>query len=181
MFHVKQCLALAGALWATGCGYSAVAGAPGGDNLSVHAAPSRAADGAVQAALVSGARAELGREGALGSADGYPRLVVEVLRVDDQGVGLIAEPDVNAPGGRRPVARGVVVAVVARAWVEPSPGQREWETGDVRRTARRSPGAGSGAEEVGHQDALRRAAREAGRALARRALGQPEPRGEPLY
>jgi len=159
----------------TSCGYRAVYG--GGDpegRLSVTAAPSRVPNaGAVQSVL-AGVRSELGRAGVLRAGEGYPRLVVEVLRVDEVGTGI------EAPGDA-PLARGSAVAVVGRAWVESQPdAPPERDTGDTRRSERIAVGQSAAGDSLFHDEALRAAGRRLGRALAKRVLGEPEPADEAL-
>lgn len=115
---------------------------------------------------MAGARRELGRAGALKSS-GYPRLVVELVRVDETSAGIAAVAD-------QPAARGSRVAVVVRGWVESSEGAAERDTGDVRREERVAT-AGVGPDTQRNVQAVREAARAAGEAVARRVLGEPEP------
>jgi hypothetical protein len=110
----------------------------------------------------------------LGQA-GYPRLVLELVRVDESSSGIAAiAPD-------DPRARGSLVGVVARGWVEDAPGSaRSRETGDIRRVARFSAGAEVANDAMRYDEALRAAARDVGRAIARRVLGEPEPQIEAM-
>jgi hypothetical protein len=176
MFPVKRvgataatCLGIA--LICTSCGYRSLNAAHDTpeSRLSVAPAALAAPEGFALEAAVAGARRELGRAGALKSS-GYPRLVVELVRVDETSSGIAALDD-------RPLARGSVVAVVVRGWVERSAGaERERDTGNVRRVERFSTATPS-ADSQRHLEAARAAARAAGGAIARRVLGEPEPLG----
>lgn len=164
-----------------GCGYApAYGGLNARVRLCVVAAPPKVADpGALQAAL-SGARAELSAAGALRAGTGFPRMVVELVRIDElsSGVAVAAQP---GPMGRLPLARGESVGVVGRAWVLAQPGaSRSRDTGDVRRVAHASGEPDPRVDALAHDSSARAAARELGRALARRVLGEPEPTVEPM-
>jgi hypothetical protein len=181
MFPVKRaaamlatCLgfALPGSLGAS-CGYHAVygSGAPAG-RLAVVPSGLTVSEPEASQAVLSGARAELARAGVLG-AGGYPRLVVEVVRLDETGAGILSP-------GETPLARGSTVAVVARGWVEERAGDpAARDTGDMRRSTLLAAGADPRRDAAGYRQALRAAGREVGRAVARRILGEPEPGDEP--
>jgi hypothetical protein len=132
----------------------------------------------------------------LEAGDGWPRVEVEVLRADEASEGIAA-------GASGPVARGLDVALVARAWIAASPGaEPESDTGDMRAEetiavdtgnatgapVSSSPGAPVGPAPGGgvlpgapaptastfhYADALRAAARRLGHELTRRVLGLP--------
>jgi hypothetical protein len=179
MFPVKRVVAIAATLLGFGrvlggCGYHAVYSdqAPSG-TLSVAAATSGVPDAEVVQEVLGGLRAELAHSGVLRAGQAYPRVVVEVVRVDERGSGIAA-------AGDTPLARGSRVGVVARAWVEDRPGAPGRDTGDVRRTADSASGASASSDTLQVREALRAAARDAGRALAQRLLGQPVGPEEPL-
>jgi hypothetical protein len=159
----------------TSCGYRAVyGGADPEQRLAVVASPSRVPNAGALQAVLAGARSELGRAGVLRGGDGYPRLVVDVLRVDEVGTGIAATGDL-------PLARGAAVAVVGRAWVEPGPdAPSERDTGDTRRSERVTAGSSAAADRLLHDEALDAAGRRLGRALAQRVMGEPTPADEPL-
>jgi hypothetical protein len=180
-------LGFAGAV--SGCGYHPLYG-PGspaeGARFCVVGVSPLVADTAAVAEVEAGLRRELARAGALRSGGGYPRVVVEVLRMDEMSEGIAA-----VPGGRRgteiagaplesasppaPLARGTRVGVLARAWIEPSAGAaRERETGDMRTTEVRGAESDPRLEALRQDDAARAAARRLGARLARRILGEPE-------
>ncbi len=179
MFPVKRVAATAASLLGlavalgslSGCGYQPVrGGAEPASRLSLAPAPARAPDAEAIHALLSGARGELGREGVLGSPTGYPRLVVELVRVDATAAGMRAVDD-------RPAARGVTVAVIARGWVEEAEGAAPSRvTGDLRRAVVAPEGGASAEAAALRRDATRRAAAAAGRAVARHVLGIPTAR-----
>ena len=179
MFPVKRVaassasfLGLVVALAGSGaCGYRPVRG---GDEpatrLSVAAAPAGAPDAEAAQGLLSGARAELGREGVLESPTGYPRLVVELVRVDVQAAAVAAWDGA-------PAARAVSVAVVARGWVQDAAGAGPTRvTGDLRRAVVAPEGSASPEAAALRRDAARQAAEAAGRALTRHVLGIPTAR-----
>jgi hypothetical protein len=164
---------------AASCGYRAeYGGAPPEARLTLTAAPALVArPEAVQAAL-AGVRHELSAAGALRAGKGYPRVVVEVLRVDELSGG-VARAETDA--GAIPLARGSAVGVVARAWVQEHAGAPPArDTGDMRRVQSYASGGDAVLEGQRHSAAIRAAARELGRALGRRLLGHPEPATEPL-
>jgi hypothetical protein len=167
-------LLLAAAVVSTGCGYHSTLDRAPEQRLTVVAAPFRTPHAeAVQEAL-NGAREELARAESLGSG-GFPRLVVEVVRVDELPAGIQALP------GQTPLGRGSDFGVTARAWVEEregSPASRD--TGDVRRVETVAQGADSVSSALAATDAIRASARQVGRALALRVLGIPEPSIEPM-
>jgi hypothetical protein len=184
LFPVKlRCLVLGfiAFLLLIGCGYQPAYEARSvAERLSVAPADPRAPRSGVVHAALAGARSELSRAGQLASGTGYPRMVVEVLRIDEQSSGIAAPPP--QPGqDRTPLARGSTVGVLGRAWVEREPGgSAQRDTGDLRRVETYGGGLDSVLESVRHDEAVRAAARELGRALARRILGEPEPDVEPI-
>lgn len=155
-----------GGLGSLGCGYRPVA--PPEEGLSVVAAPPRVASLAAVEAALEGSRDELAAAGALSSA-AYPRMVVELVRLDERGEGI----RVAAAG---PLARGSRVTLTGRAWVEEAPsGPRRWDTGDLSRFELHAAGADAAADRALQDAATRGAARALGRALARRVIGDTEP------
>jgi hypothetical protein len=172
------CFYLVAGLWAAlatsavGCGYQAVYARPGSFHLSVGAGQILVPEvDAVQAAL-SGARAELAAAGRLAPASGYPRLAVDLLRVDEVSRG------VHVQAGQ-PMASGMGVAVVVRGRVLLGPEQEATlDTGDVRRAVQLAGDADPRADSAVYDQAVRAAAERAGRAAARVAMGIPEPNDE---
>jgi hypothetical protein len=129
---------------------------------------------ALQAAL-SGVRAGLSQAGALEAGTSFPRVVIEVLRVDELPSGIEAFP------GGVPMGSGSAVGVVGRAWVLPSPGAGPANpTGDVRRVEYVGQGSEAMVAEYAYASAVRSAARRVGEALARRILGVAEPGTDPM-
>jgi hypothetical protein len=121
----------------------------------------------------AGAREELSKAGILQSGNRHPRLVIELLRIDEGSSGIAA--------GDTPLARGSTVGVTGRAWVEESAGgEPVRDSGDLRRVEWISSGPTSRDDAVRHENALRVAARRLGRSLALRVLGAPEPAVEPM-
>jgi hypothetical protein len=154
------------------CGYRSEQAIAEASLLCVRSAPPKLPDASALEAVLDGAREELSHHGSLGSS--YPCLVVEVLRVDETGTGVSA----GARSGQ-PFARGVSLGVLARGWVEQSPGGTpSRDTGDVRRSARAAVVPEGPADSIRHGDELRAAGERVGRALAARVLGLPEPADE---
>jgi hypothetical protein len=127
--------------------------------------------GAAQA-VATGAREELAAGGMLGARSEFPRLVVDVLRVDELSRGIHAE-------GGRPMAGGMSIAVVVRARVFAAEGSEPLrDTGDLRRGVQETGDADPRLDGSVYDLALRAAAERAGRAAARAATGIPEPADE---
>jgi len=165
-----------------GCGYQPAYGGqrPEG-RLSVVSAPPKVAHAEVIAAVMSGARNELSRAGVLAPADGYPRLVVEVLRVDEWPRGISASPTEAGDQRLAPLGRATSVAVLGRAWVVEEEGRAPVrDTGDVRRSDTYASEPGATSETLQFSAAASSAGRKLGRALARRVLGEPSPTVEPM-
>ncbi len=176
-------LLLASALSA--CGYHAVYGGQSGERLHVALAHAPVASAVAADEVVSGVREELAREGGLAAGDGYPRVEVEVTRLDEGSDAIAA---IGPPGAPLPVARATEVGVVARAWlVREAGGAQERDTGDVRvlldvgtttASAATATASAAAVDAFHHDDALRAAGRRVGIRLARRILGQPAPEGD---
>lgn len=162
-----------------GCGYQQVyGGARPVGRLSLAMASSREPEGGAATAMMAGARAELAHSGLLASGNGYPRLVVELVRVDERGAGQRMTPNLTL-GEAAPLARGGLVGVVGRAWIEERAGaEPASNTGDVRRASSFAAEAGPGLDALSREDSLSHAGRELGRALVKRLLGEPEPTEE---
>jgi hypothetical protein len=166
---------LVAALMLGACGYRAVYSAERPtQRLSVRVGAPRSPDLAAAEAAVSGARAELSSAGVLGADGTFPRLDVEVLRVDEVGTGVAESPR----HGNVPEARGSGVAVVVRGLVYEQPGIVARDSGNVRRAEWVSSASGSADGAMTYDAAVRAASRRAGRAVARRVLGIPEPANE---
>ncbi len=159
------------------CGYRPAYASPDpASKLSVVLAPTRIAQADALGAALGGARAELSRAGALRAEPGYPRMVVELLRVDEKSSGVAV-----LPGTRTPLARGSTLAVLGRAWVEESAGaEPSRDTGDMRRTEQYASERDARRDSLRYDQAVRAAADELGHSLARRVLGLPEPTVEPF-
>jgi hypothetical protein len=172
---------------ACGCGYRPLYGGERGDDrFTVTGTSPLVADASVVAQVEAGLRSGLARAGALRPGSGYPRVVVEVLRIDAASEGIAAVPGGTpgevvgglpvAPGGpRQPLARGTRIGVVARAWVERAPeGGHERETGDVRTADVMQVETDARLEALRSDDVARAAARRLGTRLARLLLGEPD-------
>jgi hypothetical protein len=151
-----------------GCGYQPVYSAQGGRHYDVVAGHYATASFEAAQVAVAGVRSELGAAQALGS--GFPRVVVEVLRVDERSIGI------GSMSNETPLASGTEIVVVGRAQVFQSEGAPPLiDTGDFSRAAQYASGASPGADAAGRARAVRDAARKLGRALGRAVLGLPEP------
>jgi hypothetical protein len=168
------------------CGYRPLYGGEQGEEpFAVIGIAPLVADPSVVAEVEAGVRAGLARVAMLRGGSGYPRVVVEVLRVDAQSEGVAAVPGgVRAPGAGsaagdalplRPLARGTRIGVLARAWVERADGgPHERQTGDLRSVDVMQVESDARLEALRLDDASRAAARRLGERLARRVLGEPE-------
>lgn len=169
------CFCLTLALWValvSGCGYKPVYAAQGRDRFAVQIGQALVPDAVAIQAAASGARAELAVAGQLGTGGQFPRLVIDVLRVDEGSRGIHV-------GGGQPMASGMSVAVVVRARVFAQGSQEPTQdTGDLRRAVQLSGDADPRVDGGVYDQALRGAAERAGRAAARAVLGLPEPADE---
>lgn len=175
------------ALVSAACGYRAVYGGTAGKRVAVVLMRAAVADSVAAGEVASGVREELAREGALAAGSGYPRVEIEVTRIDEASEGVAAT---TVGGSSVPQARATEVGVVARAWVvRVAGGEHERDTGDVRALV--DEGVTSGAEAsssadstaidaLRHDDATRAAARRTGTRLAQRILGRPAPEVDEL-
>ena len=169
------------------CGYRPLyGGGQGEERFAVMGVTPLIADASVVAEVEAGVRAGLARAASLRGGGGYPRVVVEVLRLDTQSEGIAALPGgvrtpeiggvpIGAAGAMQPLARGTRVGVVARAWLERAEGgPKERQTGDLRAVDVMQVEADSRLEALRLDDTSRAAARRLGERLARRVLGEPE-------
>ena len=152
----------------SGCGYQPVYGSSARARYEVVAGPYGTSSFEAVQAAVTGVRSELGAAQALGN--GFPRVVVEVLRVDERSTG------VRSTGNDVPLARGSEIVVVGRAQVLEKPdGAPSIDTGDFSRSASFASGTTPSADAAARSRAVRDAARSLGKALGRAVLGLPEP------
>ena len=151
------------------CGYHPLYGGAPPRGLHVHLSRVNVADTVVATEVERGVREALSREGALLPGDGYPRLDIEVLRIDETSEGVATTPFIT------PQARGTRLGVLARAYVEVREGAAaETDTGDMRASDLvTSPLSDPKGELFGREDTLRAVARRLGQKLAARALGHP--------
>ncbi|RYZ08812.1 MAG: hypothetical protein EOO73_05815 [Myxococcales bacterium] len=120
-------------------------------------------------ALLGGVRSELSAAAAE-STSGFPRVEVDVVRVDERSIG------VRNTAADVPLARGTEIVVVGRARVVDGPGlPASFDTGDMSRAAQFASGSTPGADADARSRAARDAARSLGKALGRAVLGLPEP------
>jgi hypothetical protein len=183
------------AVTVAGCGYHPLYGAAslpnaaqgqGEERFAVTGISPLVADASVVAEVEAGVRAGLARAALLRSGGGYPRVVVEVLRLDTQSEGIAAVPGgvradeiAGVPAGGAgpllPLARGTRIGILARAWLERAAGgPKERETGDLRAVDVMQVEGDARLEALRMDDASRAAARRLGERLARRVLGEPD-------
>jgi len=164
-------------LWvalATGCGYRTLYASSNPERFTVQVGQVLVPEVVAAQAAASGARAELSAAGRLSSDSGGPRLIVDVLRVDEASRGIHVQP-----AGPQPQAAGMSVAVTVRGRVFQAGVQEpELDTGDVRRAVQVSGDSDPRADSAAYDEAVRDAAERAGRAVAKAALGIPEPADE---
>ena len=154
----------------TGCGYQPLYSSQSGRHYDVVAGHYATASFEAVQVAVAGVRSELGAAQALGS--GFPRVVVEVLRVDERSIGI----GIGSARNQAPLARGSEIVVVGRAQVFRSEGAAAViDTGDLSRAAQFASGASPSADAANRARAVRDAARALGKALGRAVLGVPEP------
>jgi len=151
------------------CGYQPLYPANDGAKLHVHLRRSLVPDAAASDEVVAGAREQLAREGALAPGDGWPRVEIEVLRIDE------TSEAVSAPrGSDLPVAQGTELSLVARAWIARGPdAPPEHDTGDVRARDLLARSQVARGDVFAHADAARAVARRVGQRLALKVLGHP--------
>ena len=155
-----------------GCGYHSLYAQPAAERLSVQLGQVLIPEPGAAQAVASGAREELAAGGMLGAPSEFPRLVVDVLRVDELSRGIHVEAG-------RPVSGGMSIAVVVRARVFGADGSEPLhDTGDIRRAAQETGDVDPRLDGAAYDLALRAAAERAGRAAARAATGIPEPADE---
>ena len=149
------------------CGYHAVYAEGAEEKLHIRLAHAPVANAAAADEVVSGAREQLAREGALASGDGFPRLEIEIVRIDETSAGVLSN-------GNQPSAGGTYRAVVARAWIVARAGaDRTRDTGDVRSEDLAAAQSAAVADELAAIDGARAVARRLGRRIALRVLGHP--------
>jgi hypothetical protein len=183
---VKGAISLITSILLASCGYRPLYADRADERFAVVGTTPLVADASVVAEVQAGLRAGLARGGALRGGNDFPRVVVEVLRIDTTSEGIAAVPGgirapsaggfPLAPGGPlAPLARGTRVGVLARAWVERAPGgPHERETGDLRAADVMQAEGDARLEALRLDDASRAAARRLGVRLARRVLGEPD-------
>lgn len=152
-----------------GCGYHALYAGAGAERYHVHLGRVGVPSAAVADEVARGARDELARDGALAPGDGFPRLEIEVLRLDETSEGVARTT------GDVPLARGTELGVLARAYVVRSDGAaRELDTGDLKaEDIVEAPEDDPRREVFLREDTLRAVARRLGQRLAARVLGHP--------
>ena len=157
---------------APGCGFHTPMSVSPDQRLAISAGASVVAEPGVLDAVLAGCRDELVTARAIRSS-GYPKLVIEITRVDELPAGIAAT---DARGGPIPLARGSEVGIVGRAYVIAGEGASpSRDTGDVRRVETVLQDADPSQSRFAYEEGIRSAARRLGAALARRILGHAEP------
>jgi hypothetical protein len=155
-----------------GCGYQPAYAPTAGPAISVGIGQTLVPDVSAAQAALGAARAELAASGRLSVTPSFPRLMLDVLRVDEVSRGVHVESG-------QPKASGMGVGVVVRGRLLDAPDQPPaLDTGDVRRAVQLSAAGDPRTDSALHDEATRAAAERAGRAVARIALGIPEPADE---
>jgi hypothetical protein len=158
---------------AAGCGYRSLYGQSGAEPLSVQVGQVLIPEPLAAQAAASGVRSELASAGKLASGTQFPRLVLDVLRVDELSRGIHVQDG-------QPHAAGMSIALTVRGRVFQAENEEpRLDTGDLRRSVQLSGDSDPRADSAAYDAALRSAAEHAGRAVARIALGIPEPNDEP--
>jgi hypothetical protein len=101
-------------------------------------------------------------------------VVVELVRLDERGTGQLEQ------GNSWALARGTIVGLTARAWVEEKPSEAVRDTGDIRRTNSYDTKPNSTDDLISRDAALESTGHHLGEALARRILGEVEVTQEPM-
>ncbi len=156
-----------------GCGYHPVYGRPATERLSVQVGQVLIPEPLAVQAAASGVRSELAAAGLLANGPQFPRLVLDVLRVDELSRGIHVQSG-------QPRAAGMSIALTVRGRIFSAENQEpRLDTGDLRRSVQLSGDSDPRADSAAYDQALRSAAEQAGRAVARIALGIPEPNNDP--
>ena len=156
-----------------GCGYHPAYGQSGNERLSVQVGQVLIPEPLAAQAAASGVRSELAAAGLLANGTQFPRLVLDVLRVDELSRGIHVESG-------QPRAAGMSIALTVRGRIFQAENQEaRLDTGDLRRSVQLTGDSDPRADSAAYDVALRSAAEHAGRAVARIALGIPEPNDDP--
>lgn len=153
---------------AQGCGYQPVlTHAPVQAPLHVVLTQSLVADPVAADEALQGLREALAERGALANGTGFPRVELEVLRVDEVAEGI-------GEGAGQPEARALRTGVVARAGVrEAANAPLGRDTGDIRATVTHAAQASVEAHAFALTQGQRAAARKVGHLLGEQLLGIP--------
>jgi len=157
----------------TSCGYRPVYGQPVSERLSVQFGHVLIPEPLAAQAAASGVRSELAAAGLLAGGATFPRLVLDVLRVDELSRGIHVQDG-------QPRASGTIIALTVRGRIFQAENQEaRLDTGDLRRSVQVTGDTDARADSAAYDAALRSAAERAGRAVARIAMGIPEPNDDP--
>ena len=156
------------------CGYQPVYGygrSPA-DRLTVQMGQVLIPEPLAAQAAASGVRSELAAAGRLANGSQFPRLLLDVLRVDELSRGIHVQAG-------QPRASGMSIALTVRGRLfRGETGDPSLDTGDLRRSVQVSGDSDPRADSSAYDVALRSAGERAGRAVARIILGIPEPNDE---
>ena len=152
----------------SGCSYQSVYGQSAREHVSVQVGQVLIPETLAAQAAASGVRSELAAAGRLATGAQFPRLVLDVLRVDELSRGIHVQSG-------QPRAAGMSIALTVRGRVFQAENQEaRLDTGDVRRSVQLTGDSDPRVDSAAYDVALRSAAERAGRAVARIALGIPE-------
>ena len=156
-----------------GCGYRPLAAhGAGAQRLAVVAGARTVPAARAEDALVAATAGRLAEAGELAGGAGYPRLEVELLRLDETAEAL-------APSGGRPLGRGVRVTATGRARVLRAPDEAPaFDTGDMSAHVFVGTASSAASSLALRDEAAALAARALGRRLGERVLGLPSPSDE---
>jgi hypothetical protein len=160
--------AIFGASWlALSCGYHALRGGAAGERYVVVLGTSYVADSTVASEVLAGTMRALSRGDRLGYRGEYPRVEVDILRVDE-----VADGVVGAAGAPR--ARGMRFSVLGRARVRASANEEtSFDTGDLRAVVVASSDGPLVDAAWSRDRSLRAAAHRLGEKLGARVMGDP--------
>jgi hypothetical protein len=143
------------------------------EKLAVAIVSVQAGDAGTLEALRSGVTQGLTERGMLRAGSDYPRVEVELVRIDRMAEGAAA-----SPGSTGALARAFRVVVTGRAWVAKDKDTHVDETGELREDVVRAAEQGQ-SEALADIDSVRFVSQALGRKLARKIQGEPSVEGSP--
>lgn len=150
-----------------GCGYHSLKNNAPGERVGVVLTKNFTSSTRVGTEVVRGTMSALAKEGLLREGRGYPRIEVEVLRIDEAPTGI--EGLAGAPS-----ARGHEIAVIVRGVLRTEEGGPAYrDTGDIRAQAFVAREQTVSVAEATIDASTLAAARRAGRLLGESVVGHP--------